>query len=151
MPFPTFLTKTPAMRSPLNAAKTFLEQGMTNQQLRARVAAENLSHAYTTSSQPGGDPYRRKVLTFQTVMDQKKGLPLLRLEKIGFDASDFKLVHKPHDPAADERGYVKMPNVEPVVELLDFREANQATTMMAQIYALATTMENTNNDLLKNA
>lgn len=150
MTLPVYLTGTQeTTKSSLKAAKALLAQGMSNQQLLARIAAENFTNAKTTSHQPGGDPYRRKVVSFETMMDRQKGLPLLAPDKIGFDNSPFKIVHKPFHPAADARGYVKMPNVDEAVEMIDFREANQATNAMAQIYALATAMETRNHDLMK--
>lgn len=149
---PVFLTKvSQAIQTPLAAAKAFLSQGMRNQQLSARIAAENLTNAHTTSSEPGGDPYRRKVVIFKEMMDSQNGFPLLKPEKIDFDKSPFKLVYKPFHPAADARGYVKEPNLDEAIEKIDFREANQVTHALAQVYALATEMENRNHDLMKKA
>lgn len=87
------------------------------------VIAENIANASSTSSAPGGDPYRRKTISFESQSERFGDTERLRVSEVGVDPSPFRLEHLPSHPAADERGYVKMPNVNMTIELADMREA----------------------------
>lgn len=100
--------------------------GMSAQSARLRIAAENLANEETTSSSPGGDPYRRKTITFKDVLDRSTGVSSVKVKEIGKDQSDFKMRYDPSHPGADENGYVKMPNVNPMVELMDTHDAQHS-------------------------
>ncbi|MGL5784443.1 MAG: flagellar basal body rod protein FlgC [Alphaproteobacteria bacterium] len=144
-----YITRPPKSQSPLYETKKILEQGMNNNALRARIAAENFSNAMVTSNTPGGDPYTRKTVTFQEQVDRKTSVNLLKLHKIGKDNAPFRIIHKPFHPAADEKGYVKMPNVEPAIEMVDFNQSNYESSLGAQLYSLSTTMDLRNHDLMR--
>ncbi|GBQ92986.1 flagellar basal body rod protein FlgC [Acetobacter nitrogenifigens DSM 23921 = NBRC 105050] len=100
--------------------------GMDAQSQRLRVVAENLANQDTTGSTPGADPYRRKTITFQNEVDRQSGVPTVRVKKIGQDMSDFETEYDPSHPAADARGYVKKPNVNTMVEVMDAHEAQRS-------------------------
>lgn len=100
--------------------------GMTAQAVRLRVVAENLANAESTADRPGGDPYRRKLVTFENRLDRELGIERVRVGRYATDPTPFELRYEPGHPAADERGYVKYPNVEPLVELVDMREAQRS-------------------------
>ncbi|GBQ86349.1 flagellar basal body rod protein FlgC [Acetobacter malorum DSM 14337] len=100
--------------------------GMSAQSARLRIAAENLANEETTSSSPGGDPYRRKTITFKDVLDRSTGVSSVKVKEIGKDQSDFKMRYDPSHPGADENGYVKMPNVNPMVEIMDTHDAQHS-------------------------
>lgn len=110
--------------------------GMRAQSARLRVVAENLANADSTADVPGGDPYRRRTISFREVLDREHGVRLVQVARYGTDPRDFVLRYEPWHPAADERGYVKYPNVDPVIELVDMREAQR--TYEANLQALAT-------------
>lgn len=100
--------------------------GMKAQSARLRVTAENLANAESTSRTPGGDPYRRKTISFADRLDRALGAELVEVDRYGVDNTAFPLRYDPSHPAADEKGYVKEPNVNPLVELMDMREAQRS-------------------------
>ena len=100
--------------------------GMEAQTTRLRVIAENLANQDTTGSTPGADPYRRKTITFANQMDQALGAETVRVKDIGRDQSEFPKRYDPSHPAADASGYVKLPNVNSLVEVMDMREAERS-------------------------
>jgi flagellar basal-body rod protein FlgC len=91
--------------------------GLRAQTGRMRIICENIANADSTPSSPGADPYRRKVPTFRTELDRSLGVQLLELGKVQTNQSDFRLKYEPGHPAADQNGYVKYPNVNPLVEM----------------------------------
>src|SRR5579864_7022457 len=94
------------------------------QQARMRIIAENLANANSTAQTPGGDPYRRQVPVFSpTTVSGATGVSMSRVQA---DQTAFKNVYEPGNPAADAKGYVKEPNVDPLIEALDMKEAQRA-------------------------
>jgi flagellar basal-body rod protein FlgC len=100
--------------------------GMRAQSSRMRTIAENLANANSTASAPGGDPYRRKVATMTSDFDRELGATMVKSGQTSPDMSDFHMQYDPGNPVADKRGYVKMPNVNPLVEIMDMREAQSS-------------------------
>lgn len=100
--------------------------GMRAQGTRLRVVAENVANAESVGNKPGDSPYRRKTITFDNILDRDLNADLVRVSKIGRDTSDFSTVYEPNHPLADANGYVKMPNVNALVELTDMREAERS-------------------------
>lgn len=100
--------------------------GMNVQSTRMRVAAENMANADTMPNKPGGDPYRRKTITFRNVLDRALGVKTVQVGKIGVDKSAFEKRFDPSHPMADKDGHVLMPNVNPLVEMMDIREAQRS-------------------------
>ncbi len=101
-------------------------KGMKAQSTRMRVISENLANADTTSTTKGGDPYQRKMVTFKDVMDQSTRQKEVEVGKIVTDKTPFTLKFDPSNPAANKDGYVKMPNVNPLIEMMDMREAQRS-------------------------
>ena len=99
---------------------------MSAQSVRLRTIAENLANANTAALTPGGDPYRRKVVTFRNELDRASGNHLLKVDKIVRDTTPFETHYAPGSPGADANGYIRMPNVNPLIELGDLREAQQS-------------------------
>jgi flagellar basal-body rod protein FlgC len=110
----------------LTRALTISARGMDAESLRLRVIAENLANQDTTGSTPGADPYRRKTITFEDRMDRALGVETVAVKQIGTDQSDFPLKYDPSHPAANAQGYVRMPNVNSFVEIMDMREAERS-------------------------
>jgi flagellar basal-body rod protein FlgC len=117
------------------------------QQARMRVIAENLANANSTARTAGGDPYRRQVPVFQPA--SVDGATGVKMSRVAPDPSDFKTVYEPGNPAADPQGYVKTPNVDPLIEALDMREAQRAYEANLNVIETARAMELRTLDLLK--
>jgi len=96
------------------------------QSQRLRTIAENLANAESTALTPGGDPYRRQVPVFSATLDRALGAQTVRVERIVKDSAPFRLEFDPGHPAAGEDGYVKLPNVDPLIEMMDLRAAQQS-------------------------
>jgi flagellar basal-body rod protein FlgC len=117
------------------------------QQGRMRIIAENLANANSTSRTPGGDPYRRQAPVFEpTRVAGANGVKMARVEA---DQKPFKSDYDPGNPSADAQGYVKMPNVDPLVEALDMREAQRAYEANLNVIETARAMESRTLDLLR--
>ncbi|MDZ4866978.1 MAG: flagellar basal body rod protein FlgC [Alphaproteobacteria bacterium] len=132
------------MKSMLIAAS-----GMRAQSERMRVIAENLANANSAASGPGEDPYRRQLPVFKNELDRVTGVSAVHVKSIVKDNSDFREQYMPGHPAADERGYVKMPNVNSLVEMMDMREAQRAYEANLSIIDNTRTMMARTVDLLK--
>ena len=100
--------------------------GMRVQSDRMKVIAENIANADSTSPTPGGDPYRRKVSTVTQGFDHELGVNLVESGKTMEDKSDFRSQYDPGNPTADAKGYVKLPNVDPLIEIMDMKEAQRS-------------------------
>jgi flagellar basal-body rod protein FlgC len=100
--------------------------GLRAQAGRMRVISENIANADSTPSKPGENPYRRKIPTFQTELDRSLNARVVALGKVQTDTSDFRLKYEPGHPAADSNGNVKYPNVNPLIEMTDMREAQRS-------------------------
>ena len=86
---------------------------------RIRVIAENVANARSTAETPGGEPYRRKVVTFASTLDRELGVETVGVGRVMLDPSDFTRKHQPGHPAADGEGYVLYPNVNSLIEMTD--------------------------------
>lgn len=117
----------------LTKAIALSARGMDAQGIRLRVIAENLANQDTTGDTPGADPYRRKTVTFTNQMDQALGEKTVSVASIDKDMSPFPLRYDPSHPAADAQGYVKLPNVNSFVEVMDMREAERSYTANLQV------------------
>ncbi len=111
---------------PLVASLKVAASGLEAQSTRIRIVSENLANARSTGDTPGADPFRRKTVTFAAELDRATNAALVEVERLGVDESDFSTEYDPGNPAADEKGFVKMPNVNVLVEMADMREANRS-------------------------
>lgn len=110
----------------LSAIGKTAASAMRAQSQRLRIVAENMANAESTGVKPGEDPYRRKTVTFGSMLDDVSGAQLVEVTDVGEDPSPFRLEHEPSHPAADARGYVSKPNVNPMIELANMREATRS-------------------------
>ncbi len=133
----------------LATAMTIATSGMKVQSARLRVTAENLANAESTAQAPGSEPYRRKTITFDNHLDRELGAELVEIERYGTDQTPFELRYEPGHPAADANGYVKLPNVNEFVELMDMREAQRSYEANLNALQLARSMQQRTIDLLK--
>jgi flagellar basal-body rod protein FlgC len=123
--------------------------GMRVQGERLRVISENMANADSVSERPGGDPYRRKTITFQNALDREMGLSLVKVKKVGLDPSEFTRKYDPNNPAADKSGYVKLPNVNALIEMNDMREAQRSYDANLKVIEAARGMLQRTIDLLR--
>ena len=123
--------------------------GMRVQGERLRVISENIANADSVSEVPGGDPYRRKTITFQNALDREMGLSLVKVKKVGLDPSEFTRRYDPSNPAADQRGYVKLPNVNALIEMNDMREAQRSYEANLKVIEVSRGMLQRTIDLLR--
>jgi flagellar basal-body rod protein FlgC len=100
--------------------------GMRAQTDRMKTIAENIANANSTSPAKGGDPYRRKIATITPSFDRELDATLVNAGKPIPDKSDFRSQYDPGNPNADKQGYVKLPNVDSLVEIMDMREAQRS-------------------------
>ncbi|HEY5067181.1 MAG TPA: flagellar basal body rod protein FlgC [Xanthobacteraceae bacterium] len=116
---------------------------------RMRIITENIANADSTATTPGGDPYRRKIVTFSSVLDNSLGAQVVKLGRVQPDNSDFRIKHEPGNPAADANGDVKYPNVNSLVELTDLRDAQQSYQSNLNVITATRRMLQRTIDILK--
>ena len=100
--------------------------GLRAQAGRMRVIAENIANADSTAQRPGAEPYRRKIPTFRAEVDRALEANVVGPGRTRTDPSEFRSKYEPGHPAADANGYVKYPNVNPLIEMTDMREAQRS-------------------------
>ena len=122
--------------------------GLRAQAGRMRVISENIANADSTAPTAGGAPYRRKVPTF-SALDRTLDARVVTLGKIRTDQSDFRVKHEPSNPAADAAGNVRYPNVNPLVEMTDMREAQRSYEANLNIISATRRMIQRTLDILK--
>lgn len=110
----------------LDKALTIGARAMDVQTTRLRIIAENLANQDTTGSTPGADPYRRKTISFENRLEKEIGADVVRVKQVGRDGSEFPQRYDPANPAANADGYVKVPNINNFVEVMDMREAERS-------------------------
>jgi flagellar basal-body rod protein FlgC len=123
--------------------------GLRAQAGRMRVISENIANADSTASTAGGDPYRRKVPTFVNQLDRVLDAKTVSMGAIKRDQSDFRTKYEPSNPAADANGYVKYPNVNPLVEMTDMRDAQRSYEANLNIISATRRMIQRTLDILK--
>jgi flagellar basal-body rod protein FlgC len=123
--------------------------GMRAQSGRMRVIAENIANANSTAATANGQPYRRKVATITSDFDRQLGATMVESGKPVEDTSDFRQQYDPGNPAADKQGYVKLPNVNPLVEVMDMKDAQRAYEADLNVMDATKSMMSRTVDLLK--
>src|SRR5690606_39291743 len=93
--------------------------GLHAQSARMRVIAENIANADSAGKTPEEEPYRRRIPTFRAVMDEETGGKIPQIGRLALDQSDFNMRFEPGHPAADDKGYVRYPNVNSLIETSD--------------------------------
>ena len=116
--------------------------GMSAQRIRIDIASSNLANVNSTKAE-NGQPYRRKVPVFQAILDKESGVPVyqVRVSKVITDPSPFKMKYDPKHPDAGPDGYVRLPNVDPLREMVDMMSA-------IRTYEANLTAFNTHKDML---
>ncbi len=134
--------------------------GLTAERLSMDVTAENLANAQTTRG-PNGQPYQRQEVVLQTQGGSGFGATLagamgsagapggVEVAGIVSDPTPDQLIYDPGSPDANAQGYVRMPNVNPVTEMVDL--ISESRSYEADVTAMQTvkTMYTKTLDLLK--
>lgn len=122
---------------PLGNAMRVSASGLTAERLRLDVISNNLANVNTTRD-ANGQPFRRQVVVLESRGGSRFSSALaaakrgdgagqgVQVAAVKADATPFKIVHDPGHPDADAQGNVKMPNVEPIVEMVDMISATRA-------------------------
>ncbi len=138
------------MSDPLLSIGRIAGSGMEAQLLRMRVVSENNANARSTGAAPGAEPYPRKPVEFASEPDRALGFTGVSVRSIGVDrATAFTVEHDPGNPAADQNGDVKLPNVNVLVEMADLRDAGRSYSANLQMMKQARSMISMTLDLLR--
>jgi flagellar basal-body rod protein FlgC len=123
--------------------------GLQAQSTRLRTVAENLANADSLAKTPDGQPYRRKMVTFRSELDRSLGTPVVKVAGIGYDKTAFEKRLDPQHPAADADGYVLTPNVNPLIELMDMRQAQRSYDANLSVIEVSKSMLSRTIDILR--
>lgn len=133
----------------LSASSEIASKGMKAQATRLRVISENLANADSTAEVPGGEPYRRKLVTFRNQLDRELEADTVKVKRIYSDRSPLTSKYDPTHPGANEQGYVLQPNVNPLIEMMDMREAQRSYEANMNVIATSRQMVAKTLELLK--
>ncbi len=134
----------------LNDAYSESAAGLRAQSMRMKVIAQNIANADSTGATPGSDPYRRQIIIFKNKYNKDAGTEVVTVDKVKKDTkTPFNAKFDPSSPAADEKGYVLLPNLQTPMEIADMKEAQGSYE--ANLGAMETTkrMFATTLDLLR--
>ena len=137
------------MAGNLSVSADIAVSGMKAPSERLRIISENMANADSIGIRPGEDPYRRQVVTFKDYIDKETGAKMVKVDKVVPDESQFPLKYDPNHPAANAEGYVAMPNVNPLIEMMDLKEAQRSYDANLSMMQTARDMNSKVLDLLK--
>ena len=123
--------------------------GLRAQSGRMRVISENIANADSTAPTATGNPYRRKIPVFESEVDRALNVQLVELGRVQIDKSDFRMKYEPGHPAADKNGNVKYPNVNPLIEMTDMRDAQRSYEANINVITATRRMIQRTIDILK--
>lgn len=135
---------TPDIQAALEAAAA----GMRAQTVRMRIAAENVANANSTGDDPNQEPFRRRIPLLESTT-LSSGVRGVRVVGAAQDMTEFRREYDPSHPAADADGYVRLPNVDSLVEMMDLRDATRAYEANLNMVETARTMTSRALDLLR--
>ncbi len=130
------------------SAQDIAVTGLKAQRVRLNIIANNIANSQTNASAPGGDPYRRQMPVFAP-LKLEDGSTSVQLVRTDPDPKAFKKEYNPGHPAADPSGYVKLSNVESLVESLDFKAAQRAYEANLNVIDTSHAMEQSTMRLLQ--
>jgi len=148
------------MASDLFSSMSISAQGMNAQRARMDAVSQNIANADATRTAEGG-PYRRRQVVFAAVKPQQDFDEIFRstlhnndrvgikVVKVVKDHSQFREVYNPNHPDADARGIVKMPNVNPVQEVVDMNAATRSFKSNVSVMVASKRMFMRSLDILK--
>jgi flagellar basal-body rod protein FlgC len=137
----------PEIKSMASVTQQVAVSALRAQQGRMRIIAENLANADSTSKTAGGDPYRRQAPVFTPA--KVAGAQGVKMSKVMPDQTEFRQEYEPGHPSADAKGYVKLPNVNSLIEALDMRQAQRAYEANLNVIETSRSMQMRTLDLIK--
>jgi flagellar basal-body rod protein FlgC len=123
--------------------------GLRAQSGRMRIIAENLANADSVSATGNGEPYRRRISTITSEFDRELNATVVKLGDPVADQAEFRMNYDPGNPSADKQGYVRLPNVNALVEMMDMRDAQRSYEANLQVMEGARAMLTRTIDLLR--
>jgi len=132
----------------LEASIKISSSGMQAQSQRLKVISQNIANSNVTGKTPNENPYRRKIIFFKNVYDPKIDTKILKVNSIQEDQSEFTLKYEPNHPAADNRGMVKYPNVNIIIETVDSKEAQRTFDANVNSLEIAKSNQNKINEII---
>lgn len=138
-----------ALEDNLQKAVEIAIHGGNFQAERLKIATENMANEFSTSFQPGGDPYRRKVVFAKNNYNKRLKTNVLRVRKFDTDKSPFIMKYDPNHPAADLNGYVKLPNIHKEIERADASEAQRSYEANLSIIEMSNAMMQKTIEVIK--
>ena len=132
-----------------NTSMAVAASGLRAQSERMKTIAENIANANSAASTPGADPYRRKIPSITAAFDRELNANMVQSGKPIADQSEFRSQYDPGNPQADAKGYVKLPNVNSLIEIMDMREAQRSYEADLSVMDATKTMMARTVDLLK--
>ena len=111
--------------SNLQTSSDIALSGLKAQTERLRVVSQNMANVDSVATEAGGKPYQRQIITFKNELDRKLGAEIVKVNKVSVDSSEFGRKYDPNHPGANEEGYVLLPNVNPLIEIMDMKEAQR--------------------------
>ncbi len=137
------------MSGNLSISADIAVSGMKAQAERLRIISENMANADSIGIRPGEDPYRRQVVMFKDYVDKETGANMVKVSRVAKDESPFEKKYEPNHPAADAQGYVSLPNVNPLIEMMDMKEAQRTYDANLAVMQTAREMNSKILDVLK--
>jgi flagellar basal-body rod protein FlgC len=135
--------------SELHKAMHIAASGMLAQNVRVRVISQNIANSDSLATKPGELPYRRQTVSFRNELNRALGTNTVKVHEIGVDKSAFGSRLDPGHPASDENGYVQLPNVKRMIEMVDLRAAQRSYQANLRVVDIARTMVSRTLELLK--
>lgn len=135
--------------SDLNKAMKIAASGMMAQNVRTRIISQNIANADSLATVPGGDPYRRQTVSFRNILDRELGAKLVDIHKVGVDKTDFEERFEPGHPAADAKGFIKLPNVNAMIEMVDLTAAQRSYQANLRVVDVARSMVTKTIEILR--
>ncbi|HVY86912.1 MAG TPA: flagellar basal body rod protein FlgC [Caulobacterales bacterium] len=132
----------------IQAAIAAAASGMHAQTTRMRIAAENMANANSTGAAPGQEPFRRRIPLLESTT-LSSGAEGVKVAGAARDMTAFRREYNPSHPAAGPDGYVQLPNVDPLVEMMDIRDASRAYEANLNMIDAARSMTSRALDLLR--
>ena len=122
--------------------------GMKAQGDRLRVISQNIANADTAANTPNATPYQRKTVVFKNILDRASGVEKVQVERINESKEEFKLKYQPSHPGADDNGYIRVPNINTLIETMDMREAQRSYEANLGMVTISKSMLGKTIDLL---
>lgn len=124
--------------------------GMKAQSSRLKIVSQNIANAEAVGSSDGSrQPYRRQTISFKNELDRETGSKMVEVSRVDVDRSNFDKRYDPAHPMADAQGYVMYPNVNPVMEMMDMREARRGYEANLNVIESSKAMLNQTISLLR--